>query len=152
RAKARRGLVQQLRSHLKDRLPEYEVPSGFVILDRLPQTPNGKIDRKAMPAPDQTREAAATFVAPRTATEDALAKIWGERLGLGAVGVPDNFFDLGGHSVQAVQLVARASKLLGRAVPVKALFLHPTVATLAAWKDDSGRKTDDSRQDAHVPV
>src|SRR5262249_7920782 len=99
-----------------------------------------KIDRKALPAPEPTRaeDAAASWVAPRTATEDVLAKIWAEVLGVERVGVHDNFFDLGGHSLQVVQLVARASKLLGRALPVKTLFLHPTVATLAEAFDSGG--------------
>jgi hypothetical protein len=132
RGKALGGLALELRGHLKDRLPEYMVPSAFVLLDALPQTPNGKIDRKALPEPDQGRpEGAAAFVAPRTPTEEILARAWAEVLGAERVGVHDNFFDLGGHSLQAVQLVARASKALGRDLPVKALFLHPTVAALA---------------------
>jgi acyl carrier protein len=136
RGKAMQGLAVELRGYLKDRLPEYMVPSAFVLLDALPQTPNGKIDRKALPRPDQTRpDGAAPFLAPRTPTEDSLARIWAEVLGVDRVGVHDNFFDLGGHSLQAVQLIARATKALGRDIPVKALFLYPTVATLAEAVD-----------------
>jgi acyl carrier protein len=108
------------------------VPSNFVVLDALPLTPNGKVDRKALPAPDQARaDWHGTFIAPSNPTEDLLARLWGEVLGIDRVGIHDNFFDLGGHSLQAVQLVSRASKALGCEVPVKALFLYPTVAALA---------------------
>jgi amino acid adenylation domain-containing protein len=139
RGKATQGLALELRGHLKDRLPEYMVPSAFVLLDALPQTPNGKIDRKALPAPDQDRpDGTVAFVAPRTQTEENLARAGAEVLGLEQVGVHDNFFDLGGHSLQAVQFVARISKALGRDVPVKALFLHPTVATLAEALESGG--------------
>ncbi len=126
-------LPPQLRDFLKERLPEYMIPSAFVVLDALPLSPNGKLDRKALPAPDQDRpECQGAFVPPRTPTEELLASIWAEVLGVPRVGVHDNFFDLGGHSLQAVQVAARVSKALGRTVPVKALFLYPTVASLAA--------------------
>jgi amino acid adenylation domain-containing protein len=139
RGKATQGLALELRGHLKDRLPEYMVPSAFVLLDALPQTPNGKIDRKALPAPDQGRpDGTVAFVAPRTPTEEILARAWAEVLGLEQVGVNDNFFDLGGHSLQAVQFVARIAKALGRDVPVKTLFLHPTVAALAEELESGG--------------
>ena len=131
-------LPTQLRDFLKERLPEYMIPSAFVVLDALPLSPNGKVDRKALPAPDQDRrEWQGAFVPPRTSTEQLLASIWAEVLGVTRVGVHDNFFDLGGHSLQAVQAAARASKALGRTVPVKALFLYPTVASLAAAGADA---------------
>jgi acyl carrier protein len=108
------------------------VPSAFVVLDALPQTPNGKIDRKALPAPEQGRpDGLVAFIAPRTPNEEILARVWAEALGMERVGIHDNFFDLGGHSLQAVQLVTRASKALRRDIPVKSLFLYPTVAALA---------------------
>jgi hypothetical protein len=129
---------QTLRAHLRARLPEYMVPSAFVLLDALPLTPNGKADRKALPAPDQQRpDWHGAFVAPGNPTEELLAALWAEVLGLDRVGVHDNFFDLGGHSLQAAQLVSRASKALHRDLPVKALFLHPTVAAFARAAEDT---------------
>src|SRR5262249_43701620 len=106
--------------------------------DALPLTPNGKTDRKALPAPEQQRpDWHGAFVAPRNPTEERLATLWAEVLGLERVGIHDNFFDLGGHSLQAAQLVSRASKARQRHIPVKALFLHPTVASLAEAAEDT---------------
>ncbi len=132
RALALRALVPSLREHLKTLLPDYMIPSRFVVLDALPMTPNGKVDRKSLPSPDQIGgDPDGPHVAPRDETEEQLAAVWCEVLGLPQVGVHDNFFDLGGHSLQAVQLVSRASKAFGRELPVKLLFMHPTVASLA---------------------
>ena len=98
--------VSELRSFLKAKLPEYMVPSIFMFLDALPLTPNGKIDRKALPAPDQSSpELGASYVAPRTAEEELIAEIWAEVLKVDKVGIHDNFFDLGGHSLKATQVV-----------------------------------------------
>src|SRR5581483_6486319 len=94
RARLTRQLVPLLRSHLQERLPEYMVPSAFVVLDALPLSPNGKVDRKALPAPDRARPDAEEFVGPRTPTEQSLAGVWSEVLGVERVGVHDNFFDL----------------------------------------------------------
>ncbi len=97
-----------LRRALLETLPEYMVPSAFVVLEALPLTPNGKVDRKALPEPDAARTAAAeAYVPPRGPIEEALAAIWAELLGRDRVGVHDNFFDLGGHSLIATQLLAR---------------------------------------------
>jgi amino acid adenylation domain-containing protein len=152
--KAPRDVVPQLREHLKARLPEYMVPSAFVLLEDLPLTPNGKVDRKALPAPDQQRpDWHGTFVAPRNATEELLAGLWAEVLGLERVGVHDNFFDLGGHSLQAAQLVSRASKALRRDLPVKALFLHPTVAALVEAAEATAEAPADPRRNGkHSPA
>jgi amino acid adenylation domain-containing protein len=129
---ATQRLVHELRGYLRERLPEYMVPSAFVMLDALPQTPNGKLDRKALPMTEQGQpEGLAAFVAPRTPTEDMLAQTWAEVLGVERVGIHDNFFDLGGHSLQAVQLVTRVSNALRRDISVKSLFLYPTVVALA---------------------
>jgi amino acid adenylation domain-containing protein len=149
KAKAVQDLVPRLREHLKAKLPEYMVPSAFVLLDALPLTPNGKTDRKALPAPEQQRpDWQGAFVAPRNPTEERLAALWAEVLGLERVGVHDNFFDLGGHSLQAAQLVSRASQALGRDVPVKTLFLHPTVAAFAGAVEAAGPPaTADPRRD-----
>ena len=124
--------TSDLRGFLKDKLPEYMVPSAFVMLDALPLTPNGKLDRKALPAPDPSRPDLETrFVAPRTPVEETLARIWTEVLKLEAVGVHDNFFDLGGHSLLATQVVSRMRHALQVEFPLRALFENPTVANLA---------------------
>jgi ubiquinone/menaquinone biosynthesis C-methylase UbiE/acyl carrier protein len=148
KGKALLDVVPRLRENLKQRLPEYMVPSAFVVLDELPLTPNGKVDRKALPAPGPQRaDWYGAYVAPRTPSEEVLAALWADVLGLERVGVRDSFFDLGGHSLQAAQLVGRASKALGREVPVKALFLHPTVADLArAVVDDAADGPADPRR------
>ncbi len=123
--------VAALRERLSRQLPEYMVPAAFVPLEALPQTPNGKLDRKALPAPElgtQGRE----YVAPRTELEAQLCEIWQEVLGVAQVGVTDHFFELGGHSLRATQLLARISQRLKLSAPVRALFEAPTVQGLAA--------------------
>jgi acyl carrier protein len=108
------------------------VPSAFVFLDAMPLTPNGKLDRKALPAPDQSSpELRERYVAPRTPVEESIAKIWAEVLKLGKVGIHDNFFDLGGHSLLATQVISRIRKSLRIEVPVRRLFEKPTIAELA---------------------
>ena len=98
----------ELRSFLKAKLPEYMVPAAFVPLDALPLMPNGKVDRRALPAPDRTRpELEKEFIAPRTPVEELLAEVWAQVLGIERVGIYDNFFELGGHSLLATQAVSR---------------------------------------------
>jgi amino acid adenylation domain-containing protein len=121
-----------LRSFLKEKLPDYLVPSAFVFLDSLPLTPHGKVDRKALPAPEQSRpELDETFSAPRTAVEGPLAGIWAEVLKIDKVGIHDNFFDLGGHSLLATQVVSRIRRSLRVEVPLRTMFEAPTIAGLA---------------------
>ncbi|HEX8161805.1 MAG TPA: amino acid adenylation domain-containing protein, partial [Pyrinomonadaceae bacterium] len=121
-------LVPRLRGHLKERLPEYMIPSAFVPLASLPLTPNGKLDRRALPAPEQDRaQTGREYVAPRTPTEQALAGIWQGVLGVSAVGVEDDFFALGGDSILSLQCVARANEAGLRLTP-RQMFEHPTVA------------------------
>jgi amino acid adenylation domain-containing protein len=124
--------INELRSFLKEKLPEYMVPSAFVFLDPLPLTPNGKIDRKRLPALDQNRpEPEESYVAPRTPVEELLAEIWAEVLKLDKVGIHDNFFDLGGHSLLATQVISRVRNTFQVEVAVRSLFEMPTVAGLA---------------------
>jgi len=136
-------LIQQLgprlREKLQGRLPDYMVPSAFVILDALPLTANGKVDRKALPAPEGRPEIGA-YVAPRTPTEEALASIWCEVLRLDRVGIEDNFFELGGHSLIATRVVARVRDVLGVELALRTLFEAPTVRGLADRLDEVRRE------------
>jgi amino acid adenylation domain-containing protein len=118
-----------LREHLRARLPDYMVPAALVRLDALPLTSNGKVDRRALPAPPDADPAA--YVAPRTAAEEALAAVWAEVLGVERVGVRDDFFELGGHSLSAARLVARVRERLGRELSLGELFRGATVERLA---------------------
>jgi aryl carrier-like protein len=133
----RRGLVEgaaalgeALERHLRRSLPEYMVPRVFLALDALPLLPSGKLDRRALPAPDPS-ELAGEFVAPATPFEAELAAIWAELLGLERVGTRDNFFELGGDSIVALQVVGKARNR-GLALTPKQLFQHQTVHALAA--------------------
>jgi len=122
----------ELRASLKEKLPDYMVPSAFVFLKSLPLTPNGKVDRNALPAPDETRPGLQSdFVAPRSLIEKELAGIWASFLKVSVVGVHDNFFDLGGHSLLATQVVSRMRKEFQQEIPLRSLFESPTVAQLA---------------------
>ncbi|MDP9121654.1 MAG: non-ribosomal peptide synthetase, partial [Acidobacteriota bacterium] len=121
----------ELRQLLRERLPEYMVPAAFVMLSSLPLSANGKVDRRALPAPEW-RGAEESFLAPRTPVEEVLAGIWAEVLGLDRVGVLDNFFDLGGHSLLATRVMSRLRSTLGTELPLRDLFAQPTVEGLAA--------------------
>ena len=121
----------ELRAHVKERLPTYMVPSGFVVLDALPRMGSGKVDRQGLPDPGRTRGADEAFVAPRTPLEQSLAAIWSQLLRLERVGANDNFFDLGGHSLLATQVVSRVREAFSLELPLRALFEAPTVAELA---------------------
>jgi amino acid adenylation domain-containing protein len=123
----------ELRNYLKEQLPEYMVPSAFVILDALPLAPNGKVDRQALPVLNPTRsEPDDSFVTPRNNLERQLTNIWQELLGVPRIGVKDNFFDLGGHSLLAVRLIARIEKRFGKALPLATIFQAPTIERLAS--------------------
>jgi amino acid adenylation domain-containing protein len=126
-----RVAIEELRAYLKEKLPQDMIPAAFVFMDTLPTTPNGKVDRAALPAPDAARpELEATFVAPRTPTEGILARIWAEVLGIDRVGIHDNFFDLGGASIQSLQVIAKAGEA-GIQLSPELLFEHQTIAELA---------------------
>jgi acyl carrier protein len=127
------ALVPELRRHLREKLPEFMVPSAFVLLDALPLTPNGKIDRKALPAPDRARHEASTrYAAPESDVERGIASVFQELLGIDEVGIDDNFFDLGANSLMMVQASARFRAVLGRGVSLVQMFQFPTVRALAA--------------------
>jgi amino acid adenylation domain-containing protein/non-ribosomal peptide synthase protein (TIGR01720 family) len=123
--------ADELRDHLRERLPDYMVPSALVILPALPLTPNGKVDRKALPAPEWQRVEGG-YQAPRTPVEEVLAGIWAEVLGLERVGAADHFFDLGGHSLLATRVTSRLRAALGVEVPLQDLFAAPRLADFAA--------------------
>lgn len=123
---------ERLREFLGGRLPDYMIPSGFVLLPAMPRTPAGKIDRRRLPEADRERLATtARFVAPRTPLEEQMAALWAQVLGVGRVGVHDNFFELGGHSLLATQLFFRFRDEMNADLPLRLLFEQPTVAGLA---------------------
>ncbi|MDG0873756.1 amino acid adenylation domain-containing protein [Paenibacillus thiaminolyticus] len=125
--------VNVLRSALAQELPGYMIPSYFVELERLPLTPNGKIDRKALPAPEGEAGSGTEYVAPRNELETKLAAIWQEVLGLAKeIGVHDNFFDIGGHSLRATTLVSKVHKELSVDLPLRDVFRHSTIESMAA--------------------
>jgi amino acid adenylation domain-containing protein len=132
RQRAARHLVPAVRQVLAAQLPDYMVPAAYVVLDAMPLTPNGKLDRLALPVPDGGRELQTTpYVAPRTAVEQVVAGIWSATLGLDQVGALDDFFALGGHSLLSTQIVARLRDTFSVDVPVHRFFAEPTVAGLA---------------------
>ncbi|MBE9038586.1 non-ribosomal peptide synthetase family protein, partial [aff. Roholtiella sp. LEGE 12411] len=121
--------ITQLRQFLKEKLPEYMIPGAFVFLDTLPLTANGKVDRRSLPAPDTSHRSIETgFVTPRTATEEIVAAIWSEVLGLQRLSIHDNFFELGGHSLLATQVIFRLHEAFSIDLPLRSLFETPTVA------------------------
>jgi acyl carrier protein len=124
--------VDALRAHLLERLPEYMAPAAYVWMEAYPQTPNGKLDRRALPAPE-LESAEDRYVAPRTPVEEVLAGIWAEVLRLERVGVAESFFELGGHSLLAMRVVSRVHELFDMELPLQALFEHPTVEELARF-------------------
>ena len=125
-------LAAALRRHLAAQLPEYMIPSGFIPLTAMPLTANGKVDRAALPAPDQSRpELEELFVAPRNPVEQRVAGLWAQVLGLEIVGVHDNFFNLGGHSLLATQVISRVGDHFAVELPLSTLFQYPTVAEFA---------------------
>jgi amino acid adenylation domain-containing protein len=121
----------ELRAHLKSSLPEYMVPSAFEVLQALPLTPGGKLDREALPAPGNNAIIRAEYVAPHTPTEQALASIWAEVLGLDGIGVHDNFFELGGHSLLAIQMMLQVRERFLVELTLVTIFQNPEIATLA---------------------
>jgi amino acid adenylation domain-containing protein len=130
-AKPGAAAAEELRQHLRARLPEYMVPARLVFLDAMPLTGNGKVDRRALPAPSVQRPTAAPPVAPRTEIEDRIIAVWKELLTLDSVGVDDNFFELGGHSLLAIRVVTRLRQMFDVDLSAQAVIDDPTVAALA---------------------
>jgi amino acid adenylation domain-containing protein len=131
---ARTLTAADMRSFLREKLPEYMVPTQFVTLDAFPLTPNGKTDRRALPAFDvKTPETYEDYAAPRTPIEELLVGIWSEVLDVSLVGIRDNFFDLGGHSLRATQIASRVSDAFQIALPIRLLFESPTIEAMAAF-------------------
>ncbi|OUL35844.1 hypothetical protein BV372_09645 [Nostoc sp. T09] len=124
--------IKELRRFLKEKLPEYMIPAAFVMLEALPLTSNGKVDRRALPIPDASSvSSSANFVAPRNPTEEILATAWAQVLGLERVGIDDNFFELGGHSLLATQVISRLRQALNVEISLRSLFANPTIANFA---------------------
>lgn len=136
---AQEKLLAELRERLRDRLPEHMLPSAFVVMPEFPLNPNGKVDKKALPAPTfRTQTMRAQHVAPRDHVERMLADVWSELLGVENIGVHDNFFDLGGHSLIGIQLLAKVEQQHGKGMSLKALFQAPTIAGMAKLLQDGG--------------
>jgi acyl-CoA synthetase (AMP-forming)/AMP-acid ligase II/acyl carrier protein len=148
----------ELRHFLKSKLPDYMVPTTFMFLEALPLTPNGKVDRNFLPDPDhQQLDSQETFVAPRTPIEETVAKIWAQVLGAEGIGIHDNFFQVGGHSLLVTQIVSRIRTAFEFELPLRSLFESPTIARLAElietaqWAKQcshlAGRPTDDREEE-----
>ncbi|MBW4506974.1 MAG: amino acid adenylation domain-containing protein [Scytonematopsis contorta HA4267-MV1] len=125
-------LIPQLRDFLKEKLPDYMIPNAFVILETLPLLPNGKVDRRSLPQPENTRvDLGTAFVAPKTQVEQAIAAAWYEILQVDKIGINDNFFDLGGNSLLIVQLHNKLREIFGQELSVVELFQYPTISALS---------------------
>jgi acyl carrier protein len=124
--------ASDLRDFLARTLPDYMLPSAFVRIESLPLTPNGKVNRKGLPAPDHVAAPEAVRIAPRDMVERALAEMWQTLLTVPEVGIRDNFFEMGGHSLLAVQLLAEVEKTFGKRLPLITLFEGPTIEKVAA--------------------
>ena len=129
--------ISELQQFLKTKLPNYMLPNAFVMLESLPLTPNGKVDRKALPAPDFQQALSATYVAPQTELEQTIARVWQQVLHREKVGIYDNFFDLGGHSLLITQVYSQLQQLLPKKVSIVELFQYPTINSLANYLTQS---------------
>ena len=133
--------VAQLREFTGRKLPDYMIPLSFVMLPALPVTENGKVDRRALPAPERLQSSDGDYEAPRTLTEQVLAKLWSDVLRLERAGIDDNFFAFGGHSLLATQLMSRIRSAFRAEIPLRALFSAPTIRGLSQAIDDALRAT-----------
>ncbi|MBD0389119.1 MAG: methyltransferase domain-containing protein, partial [Nostoc sp. C3-bin3] len=153
-AKAARKLVPQLQTYIAKKLPEYMMPSAFVILESLPLTANGKINRRALRGfyDANQPQLSENYIAPRTPVEEVLMKIFAEVLGLKRVGIYDNFFELGGHSLLATQLVSRVRDTLRMELPLRSLFEAPTIAQISKVVESFKESNAQSQAPALVPL
>ena len=140
--------ADELRNFLRRKLPDYMIPAAIVVLDAFPLTPNGKLDRSALPRPDQVGSALETYKPPRTPAEETVATIWADVLKVERVGIHDNFFDLGGHSLLATKVISRVRATFHIDLPLRSLFQAPTVAELVAViTENQAKKLDDEALD-----
>ncbi|MEM1320999.1 MAG: amino acid adenylation domain-containing protein [Bacteroidota bacterium] len=131
--------LQAIRTYLKEKLPDYMVPAAFVVMEEFPLTATLKINRKALPIPDYTREELETgYMAPQTPTEQLLTEIWNKLLSVGKIGINDNFFELGGHSLIAVKMMAQIEKACGKKLPLASLLENATIRRMAGLLDSGG--------------
>jgi amino acid adenylation domain-containing protein len=150
---SRARLTRDLRGFLRNRLPDYMIPSIFCVRSSLPLTPNGKVDRAALPEPETAHTASEKrYVAPRTRTEESLARIWQDVLAIANVGVDDNFFDLGGHSLTATRLLSRVRDFFRIDLPLRTIFDCPTIAALAETVEAAGESQVDRGMGPIRPV
>jgi len=143
--------INEIRQFLKAKLPDYMIPNAFVILDALPLTANGKIDRRALPPPESSSEPSEKYVAPRNPIEDILVTVWSEVLKVEKVGINDNFFELGGHSLLATKLVAQIRDRLKVELPLRQLFNSATLAELAQGIEQLKQEKSDTIVPAILP-
>ncbi|MEN3327383.1 MAG: hypothetical protein V7638_2190, partial [Acidobacteriota bacterium] len=147
-SKLRPANVDAIRQYMKERLPDYMVPAAIVVLRSFPRTANGKVDRVALPDPDEATTNDRVMVAPQTTVERELAKIWSALLNVGELSVDDDFFDLGGHSLVATQVISRIQKVFNTNIPLRTIFDSPTIAKLASaieaasYRDTAGLRTE----------
>ncbi|HEY7124286.1 MAG TPA: amino acid adenylation domain-containing protein [Ktedonobacterales bacterium] len=141
----------ELRQHAQELLPDYMVPAAFVVLEKLPLTPHGKLNQQALPPPDWAAQSALPAVPPRTVTETKLAVLWGQVLHRDSVGIHDNFFELGGHSLLATQLMARIFDTFHSALPLRTLFEAPTIARFALRLEEYCQQPDTEKQPEVMP-
>jgi len=127
----RQRLIPELREYVKERLPEYMIPSSWMVLKQLPLTLNGKVDRRALPEPQGRSDEVGEYIAPRSELEHALAEIWAQVLRIDKVGVQDNFFELGGHSLSGMKLVAKVADHWSVRLSVIVVFQCPTIREMA---------------------
>jgi amino acid adenylation domain-containing protein len=145
--------ISELRSCVREKLPEYMVPSAFILLSSFPLTSNGKIDYRALPAADSAGDYGANdFVAPRNSTEKELSAIWAEVLRLDNLSINDNFFELGGHSLLATQVIVRVRDVFQVELPLRSIFESPTIMTLALAVIQAQEKSNDTRKTLLTPI
>jgi amino acid adenylation domain-containing protein len=151
REEGRRRVGEELRRYVREKVPEYMVPSVIVVIEEMPRTANGKVDRRRLPEVEQRRrEAGSEYEGWRTPVEREMVKVFGELIGVEGVGIHDNFFEMGGHSLLATQVVSRVRDRFNVELPLRSLFEHPTVAGLAVAIAQSQAKGEEQEEMAHV--